>query len=73
MQAASALRPGCADCEYGAPWARQAFCWGFAGCHARGVLQNRAPNWKQGCNCPKCVEELTGYMQAIREWVEAHG
>lgn len=66
------LRPGCAECGYGAPWMRGAFCWSFPGCHARGVLQNRQPNWTLGCNCPRCVTELTGYMLAIKEWTEAH-
>jgi len=65
--------PGCADCEYGATWAKQAFCWGVAGCHCRGVLENRQPNWALGCNCQQCVDELAGYVAALAQWNAAHG
>lgn len=73
MDQALMLHPGCAQCGYGASWMRQEPCWGFPGCHARGALQDKPPRWTAGCNCPRCVGELTGYMQAIKEWTEAHG
>ena len=64
--------PGCARCGYGATWMRQEPCWGFPGCHARGALQNRAPDWSAGCHCERCVSELAGYVAALAAWNAAH-
>ena len=62
-----ALRPGCRGCDYGRDYG--AFCYGVAGCHARGVNGDKAPDLTLGCHCEACVRDVLDYQARVATWL----
>ena len=60
-------RVGCRGCDYGGN--PQAFCWGHAGCHASGVLEDKPIDFSQGCMCAKCVHTVLTMWGQVGQWL----
>lgn len=62
-----ALRPGCRACDFGRDYG--AFCWGVAGCHARGVMGDKSADLTLGCHCQECVQLVLHYQAQVAIWL----
>lgn len=63
-------REGCQACDYGHPARKGVFCYGHAGCHASGGLEQKPSDLAEGCTCKKCLAEAAAHLAEYLKWAD---